>query len=280
MSAVEEEMEFAVGWASLAEDDSGRVAAYGRAQQNPAFQTLLNEGERLMRLLAAYTVPPPAEAVLRRIEALLVAEMNSERVRSSYGSTAKVAVARPSQGWLGQGWLVLAIPLSVALGWLAVLLLSSKPVLSSPRLVGSLAMAIVATSAALGVFRWRALVALGVSALGLGAALIAGENGGLGPASAAAHCLASSLAAAALPLATATVLTLKGKLRLQSGNWVFAGIGAAGALAGAAALEITCATRVMGHLLAFHAGGILLAALLGWSLASLPALRPWVSPRA
>lgn len=76
-------------------------------------------------------------------------------------------------------------------------------------------------------------------------------------------------------------MTLKGKLRLQGGNnWVFAGIGAAGGLAGAAALEVTCATRVMGHLLAFHAGGILLAALLGWGLASLPALRPRFLPRA
>lgn len=275
MSAVEEELELAVGWASLAEDHPDRLAACRRAAHNPALQNILTEGERLMRLLAAYTVPPPAEAVLRRIEALLIAEMNSEQVRSSYGSTAEVALAKPHNGWLA-----LAIPVSVVVGWLSVLVLSSKPVLSNPRLVGSLAMALVATAAALSVFRLRALVAVGVSVLGLGAALIAGQSGGMGPASAAIHCLASSLATAALPLATVTVLTLKGKLQLKDGNWVFAGIGAAGALAGAAALEITCATRVMGHLLAFHAGGVLLAALLGWALASLPALRPNVFPRA
>ena len=100
------------------------------------------------------------------------------------GVEVEIAVAKP-----GHGWLALAIPVSVGVSWLAILLLSGKPVLSNPRLVGSIAMAVVATGAALGVFRLRALVALGVSLFGLGVALIAGQAGGMGPASSALHCL-------------------------------------------------------------------------------------------
>jgi hypothetical protein len=87
-------------------------------------------------------------------------------------------------------------------------------------------------------------------------------------------CLATELAAAAVPLLAAVALARRGRL---AGAGHLAAVAAAGALAGQAALEITChAGHASAHLLAFHVGGVFAAALLG-ALAGLRA-GPRVSP--
>ena len=75
-----------------------------------------------------------------------------------------------------------------------------------------------------------------------------------------------------LPLATTAYLAIKRQSTL--GSTFYAAVAAAGALAAQAALHITCPSRTaMAHLLVFHTGGVLLAAMIGAMIAGLPALR-------
>src|SRR5262249_62275605 len=74
--------------------------------------------------------------------------------------------------------------------------------------------------------------------------------------------------APSLPLAMPAARV--GRRRAPAGALVFACVAAAGALAGQAALPLTCPRRLdLPHLFAFHVGGVALAALIG-ALASVP----------
>src|SRR5262249_5673436 len=62
--------------------------------------------------------------------------------------------------------------------------------------------------------------------------------------------------------------------RGQGGAALYAGVAAAGALAGQAGLHLSCpAQAALPHLIAFHVGGVLLAALVGAASARVLALR-------
>jgi hypothetical protein len=74
------------------------------------------------------------------------------------------------------------------------------------------------------------------------------------------RCAEVELATALLPLAAAVAAVARGWLPPAA----LAPAAAAGALAGEAALHLTChAPRSEGHLLVFHAGAVLLAAVAG-----------------
>jgi hypothetical protein len=82
-------------------------------------------------------------------------------------------------------------------------------------------------------------------------------------------CILIELIAASLPLATTAFLVFRG--RVASGAWRFAAAAGLGALAGQAALHLTCPVATANkHLFAFHCGGILLAALMGLAVSQIP----------
>ena len=84
--------------------------------------------------------------------------------------------------------------------------------------------------------------------------------------------MAIELFAAVVPLAATAALLWR--RRVAVGASLYAAVATAGALAGQAALHLTCPVRTAGeHLFVFHTGGILLAALVGALVARVPALR-------
>jgi branched-subunit amino acid transport protein len=84
------------------------------------------------------------------------------------------------------------------------------------------------------------------------------------------RCALFEVAVALAPLGASAYLALAGGPR---GALTFAAVGAAGGLAGHAALHVHCPVHsAYPHLLAFHLGGVVLAALLGAALSRLPGL--------
>ena len=78
-------------------------------------------------------------------------------------------------------------------------------------------------------------------------------------------CAGLELAGAAGPLAVAAWMARRGGVAL--GAWRAAGVASAAALAAQAALHLTCeASHEGAHLVLFHFGGVLLAALVGLGL--------------
>jgi hypothetical protein len=122
------------------------------------------------------------------------------------------------------------------------------------------------------------ILQLGTAAAGTAVVLsgifsaLVGSGGGLVPAS-GAECVLVELFAAALPLATTAYLAKTGRAVNRPGR--FAAAAALGALAGQAALHLSCPVRTAGpHLWAFHTGGVLLAAMVGLAVSRIPGLRP------
>jgi hypothetical protein len=75
-------------------------------------------------------------------------------------------------------------------------------------------------------------------------------------------CTLIELIAAALPYGSVAYVAIRRGLEVGAAR--YAAVAAAGALAGHAALHITCPVRTQGaHLMAFHFGGVVLAMLLG-----------------
>jgi hypothetical protein len=92
-------------------------------------------------------------------------------------------------------------------------------------------------------------------------------------------CVAIELFAAAWPLGAAALA--KGLVQRPGSPWATAALAASGALAGQAALHLTCPVRFAEpHLAVFHTGGVVLAALLGASASRLPRFRAAASPGA
>ncbi len=117
--------------------------------------------------------------------------------------------------------------------------------------LSAVALAAVASRISLGV------VAAGVSAAFV-AALVAGGEGPLALPT-GLHCLGIEVASAAAAAGTAWLAIRRGPA--SRARYALAAAAVAGALAGDAALEITCDVHTaLPHLLAFHVGGVLVAA--------------------
>lgn len=211
------------------------------------------EDDALMLLLDTYEVAPPSETTLDRVFQTIAADMEAPDR------------AKPSRLLIG------VVPTAVLVSWV-VLLTAHGQGWADPRLLWSGALALVSACAAMGAFKWKGLMAVGLAGLGVLAALFNHQGLGLGSSAAMVRCFAVALAAAALPLGLAALLTVTGRITIRSGS-TFAGIGAAGAFAGLAALEIACGEAAMGHSLISHVGGVTLAALTGLALATIPPLR-------
>jgi hypothetical protein len=85
-------------------------------------------------------------------------------------------------------------------------------------------------------------------------------------------CMLFELAAGALPLVTAMVLVRLARLAPSAAS--LSASAATGALAGQLAMHAACGDRHAGHVLAFHLGGVVAAALVGAIVGSSPLAKP------
>lgn len=228
----------AAGLAALPAEDAERVAAWTHARDCVACAAALAEGERLLRMIDAVPMDPPSADVMRRVSAAV--RTAGEPVRSR-GRPAWVSLAALA------AWAALVVTAGErahdGYSWLAS--------------IGAAVLAAVVASASLGRRAWPAAATAALASLGLVA--IAGAGEGLF-ASIGVKCIALELLAAAAPLGTTACLARRGPGVPQA----FVAAATAGALAGHAALHLTCPVRAATpHLLAFHFAGILLAAAVG-----------------
>jgi hypothetical protein len=234
----------APGLMSLPADDPDRVAAVSHASGCAACARALREAERLQSLLSAVEPGPLPAGAFERASAEIRAQLRREARRSLVGAIAGVCAAA-----------------AVFVGFAR----ARSPAPVDWALAAVLAALAVVLAAAAG---RRPPVALALSAVAaLVAVAISGAGGPLAP-SVGAECLGTELASAGIVVGAVWVaLRSRAAARLA-----LAGTAAAGALAGDAALQLTCpAHTALPHLLAFHVGGVVLAA----AIASLL----WRAPR-
>jgi hypothetical protein len=240
----------APGLAALAEGDPERAEASAHARGCPGCARALAEAEALQRLLTEAAPEPLPASTLARASRAIREELRREvRRRAGLGAAAAAGSALA----------------------LVALARSRSPVPLDLALALALALAAAGLAAAA---RRRPAAALAGAVLAALAGLAAAGPGPLAP-SLGLECLASELGAAA-------VVVVAGWLALRGGTTAparlaVAAAAAAGALAGDAALQLTCAAHAaVPHLLAFHVGGVVLAA----AGASLAWPRPAPAPSA
>jgi hypothetical protein len=227
--------EEAPGLAALPASDPGRAAASSHAQGCPACARALREAEGLQALLSEWEPPPLPAGALERASLAIGAELRREARRRALASAAAVCAS------------------FVAIAALARAR-SQSPLdraLAAALWAGAVVLALAAR-------RWSLLAAAAALAAALAAAALAGHAGPLS-AYTGVECLATELASAAAVVGAAW-LALRGGTTSPS-RVAMAAAAAAGALAGDAALQLACPARAaMPHLLAFHVGGLVLAA--------------------
>jgi len=241
-------LESAAGLAALPLDDPERANAYAHARECAQCARALHQAERLLAMLDAVPqapAPPPptlrsiAGPILVRLSALVVpARLLSAVLVATW--LALVFMAKRRAGG-GLAWVESAALVGVALACLASL-----------RRIGSLA----------------AWLAFGASAL---LAALAWGDGPLAPRMGVA-CLLTELGAAAIPIAIVVRAFIRRRSTRPTLGLVV--VAAAGALVGQAALHLTCPDRNAGlHVLAFHLGGVALAAAAAFLIGGLLARR-------
>jgi hypothetical protein len=217
----------APGLAALRADDPERVAALAHARGCPECERALCEGERLQSLLARVEPEPLPAGALERVRGAVQEALRREARRRLVASVAALCVLplvlvgfARSRSGSGADWALAAVLWSLAVA-----------VASAGR-----AGPIAAT----------------------GAAALVGTAGPLDP-SLGLECAGTELASAATVVLAAWIVARRDGTSVTRSTLLGAAV--AGALAGDAALQLTCAARTSApHLLAFHVGGVLLAA--------------------
>jgi hypothetical protein len=226
----------AAGLAALPPGDPERVAARAHASGCAGCARALREAERLQELVAACELPPLPAGALERATEAIVAELRREarlRATASIAAVCASMVALVGLTWGGART-------AEDCAWAAIL--------------GALAVALAAVA------RRRSFLVVAAAVLAATiAAVAAGQPGPLAP-WIGLHCLGAELASAAMVVGAAWLAIRGGTTTLARS--AVAAAAAAGALAGDAALQVTCAAQgAIPHLLAFHVGGVLLAVL-------------------
>jgi hypothetical protein len=232
--------------AALAADDPERKLAEEHARSCASCREAMDEGQRLLAMLAeARPIDQPSPELVRRAAAAIERETAAER--------------RPWRilRWGAAGTVLLAWLLQVAYG--------KRPARDGRSVIVSLAvLAVAVLSAALLNVRRRFAASVVVAALVVasgGFALAAGSMPGF-QARFGAECTACELVAAVLPWLVVVLLARLQRIRLDRTSTMIAAGG--GALASQAAQFLTCPVRFANpHLLVFHFGGFLLALGLG-----------------
>lgn len=224
----------APGLAALSPEDPERIAAWAHADGCAGCARTLRGAERLQALVAACEALPLAEGALQRASQAILADLRREaRRRMAASSAAACASLAAFVGFArnrsrsAEDW-----------AWAAVL--------------GALAIALAAAA------RRRALLVVAAAVLAAATAAVAAGQPGPLAVDLGVHCLAAEIASAAMVVGAAW-LAIRGGTTSPARSAV-AAAAAAGALAGDAALQVTCQARdAIPHLLAFHAGGVVLA---------------------
>lgn len=223
----------AAGLAALDPGAPEREAAYAHARGCAGCAAALRQAERLVALIDALPPEPsPSEAVLRRAAAPVLEALPP---------------VRP----------VLALPAVTAMA-AAFAVVAARSASGAPR---DWIAAVLLAAAAIGLAALSSRHAsAGVAGLAVGIS-IAGALAGGGAGSLAAHegvrCAGVELAAASATFIAALALSRGEGER----GWRLAAAAAAGALAGQAALEVTCGARdSTAHLFVFHVGAVVLCA--------------------
>jgi hypothetical protein len=224
----------APGLASLPPEDPGRRAAWAHAAGCEGCARALREAERLQALLGEWSPAPLSAAAYGQAALAVEAELAKEARRRAAWPMAAAAA------FMGTMVAMARHPGGSALDW------------GTAGVLGAVALAL------LGLAGRRPRLVVGVAAAAAaGAALLVGRAGPVEP-GLGAECLMWELSAAALVLGAGWVAVRGGSFSPARSA---AAAAAAGALAGDAALQVTCAAHGVGpHLLAFHAGGVVLAA--------------------
>jgi hypothetical protein len=230
------------GWAlllGLPADDPERKIAMDHASGCDRCTTEVRGMNALLGALDAISVPPPSESALRRAAAPVLEDMarRAEQRRRLAALTAAGASV---------------------LGFVLLVALAQERGSRWGMAVAFASVAAAATAAAV-LFRARALWAiLPISAT---MAVVLGDSHAFGL-EAAMRCALGEAIGASLPLVALSYLLLRGRFSLgPSGT---AAVAAGGALAGQAALVLTCPSHGIEHLMIFHAGTVALAAVLGY----------------
>jgi hypothetical protein len=232
----------ALGLASLPTDDRERVAAFAHARDCAECARALRGAESLLAKLDALPpAPGPPAPALRAISRRILGKLSALVVPTRLLSVALLAV-----------WLTLVVlakrraPGGAAWGESLALVGAALACLGLLKRIGSAAI-------------W---LAFGASAL---VTALAWQEGPLAPRHGVA-CLLTELAAAAVPLAILVRTFVKNRSANPSPSLVLAA--GAGALMGQAALRLTCPDGTAGfHILVFHGGGVIVAALVAMLLA-------------
>jgi hypothetical protein len=205
----------------------------------------LQAAEGMLALVDAELAPsPPSAETLLRAKRAVELELDRQPARSLQAARVAAALAPTGAGAALAGpWAHHHHQLdasSVALGAGAAITAVALAWLGVGRRAAGAAFAACAVS--------LVVAALASTSLGLFAAV-------------GVHCLALELFTAAWPLAA---LAAAGGLSSSTSSWTTAALASTGALAGHAALHLTCPERSAApHLLTFHLGGVVLAAVAG-----------------
>jgi hypothetical protein len=230
--------------AALTKDDPERASAEEHARSCTACQAARDEGMRLVTMLEeALPLPPPtAEALARAAQAIELETSNERRSRRwvKWAIGAGVVGSWAFQIACGIGLPMDLAPATVVVS-VGVVALSIAMVLLLRRQRELAVGALIATSGLL------VYVAQSVPGLEPGFGI---------------HCTLYELTAAAIPWVVAIVAARRAGIALS--RWNLSAVAAGGALASQAAQHITCPVHhADAHLLVFHLGGVMLAALLG-----------------
>ena len=228
----------AAGIASLPEGDPELLEARAHAATCVRCATALREAEEFMSMLDAVPAEMPSPEVLERVKLAVHAEMDR----------------KPRFAWIHP------LP-AVVVAW-AVFILTARNHSQNPNnwlvsvgvLVGSLLVTVLALRSGLAAL-----------ALTLGATLLLTGTEGVSGGFYLEHgmkCLITELVGAAIPYGALVYMATQ--RRTFAPPLTFAAVAAAGALAGQAALQVTCPeTEHLPHLFATHVAGVVLAAIFG-----------------
>ena len=248
MTACETLRPDAAGIAALPADDPDRAAFLAHAAGCPGCLRALHQAEAMLRLLDAAPPPAPRPGALRRASQQIVSELAWLARQPAVRGAAVVA-----------GWAVLVFLARERApdGWAASLILAGA--------AGLIAAFLGALPAA-----------VGAVALAAAFALFSVQAAGLAPATGAV-CFLLEQVCAVFPLAA--VFWLARKTGASAPQALVPAV-VAGALAGEAALHLTCPARgAAGHLWAFHFSGVVVATLLALAWSRLSAGRAARAPR-
>lgn len=238
------------GLDALSADDSQRREADAHLASCEPCRVRLDESRRVLAALDVVPIDAADAVRIAQIHGRVVAEMRR-------GRTPALALAAAIATCVG----------AVVLTSIARHRSDSATHWAEAVVFLAIAIAVVAATS------WKRDVArlLAVVVAAVGLAVVAGGAPGLSP-MVGIKCVLLEQVAAMFPLGVAAFVLRRGGA--PSSPLVLAVSASAGALAGMAALHLTCPAHAESpHLFAFHVGGVVLAAMLGWASSRLVAVR-------